>query len=262
MMMTKNNDILKNIEPARVVRLILEGTAADVGKRFFKSLVEKLAQVLTTKGAWVTEFIEEKRQLNALAFIIEGQWLNNFSYNIANTACERIVVEKRLLHLPDRLLELYKGNSDLVELRSILKHNHTASYLGVPLIDANESILGHLAVIDSHPIPNQPKIVNIIRIFANRASAELQRLKAEMQIHLNEAKFRKLFDSTMEAIIEFDQALVVTRVNPAAEKLFKLTLEEFSGKHVADIFAKAEINKVKMLVKTLEKQSSESLAVL
>jgi PAS domain S-box-containing protein len=152
------------------------------------------------------------------------------------------------------LLDLYKGNSDLVELEAILRRNHTVSYLGVPLTDADETILGHLSVVDSRPIPNQPKIVNVLRIFANRASAELQRLKAEKQIHLSEARFRKLFDSTMDAIVEFDENFTVTRVNPAAERLFKSRSEAFSGKNVTDIFASTEMKKVEMLVKTLGRQ--------
>lgn len=254
MLSSEHTGIFENIEPDRAIRLILEGTAAHVGERFFESLVENLAQVLNTKGAWVTEFIEEKRRLNTLAFILEGQWLKNFSYNIANTACERVVVEKQLFHIPDRMLELYKGNADLVEFGAILRRNHTVSYLGVPLANAKGRILGHLSVIDSRPIPNQPKIVNIIRIFANRASAELQRLKAEKQIYLSESKFRKLFDSAMDAIIEFDKTFAITRGNPAAEKLFKLTSGQFAGKSVTDIFAAMEMNKIQMLVKTLERQ--------
>jgi PAS domain S-box-containing protein len=252
--MNQRNDFFEHIEPDRATRLILEGTAADVGERFFESLVENLTEVLNTQGAWVTEFIEAENRLNTLAFIMDGRWLNQFSYDIADTACERIVVEKRLLHIPDRLLELYKGNTDVAELGSILRRNHTVSYLGVPLTDADENILGHLAVVDSRPIPNQPKILNVIRIFANRASAELQRLNAEKRVRLSEARFRKLFDSTMDGIIEFDATLTVTRVNPAAEELFKSTAGALSGKHVAQIFAAAETRKIKMLLKTLERQ--------
>lgn len=107
--MIKYNDILEDIEPDQAIRYILEGTAADVGDRFFYSLVENLARVLNTIGAWVTEFFEKERRLNALAFIFDGKWLNNYSYSILNTACERVIVEKRLLCIPDRLLEMYKG---------------------------------------------------------------------------------------------------------------------------------------------------------
>jgi PAS domain S-box-containing protein len=250
-------DYFENIEQDRAIRLILEGTAADVGARFFESLVEKLSQVLNTHGAWVTEFIEAENRLNALAFVMQGQWLNQFSYDIAGTACERIVVEKQLLHIPDRLLELYKGNTDVADLGAILRRNHTVSYLGVPLTDADERILGHLAVVDSRPIPNHPKILNVIRIFAHRASAELQRLNAEKQVHLSEARFRKLFDSTMDAIIEFDQTLMVTRVNPAAEELFQFSSGQYSGKHISEIFAAPEIKKVEVLVKTIGRQAEE-----
>jgi transcriptional regulator with GAF, ATPase, and Fis domain len=58
----------------------------------------------------------------------------------------------------------------------------------------------------------------------------------------------------MDGIIEFDATLTVTRVNPAAEELFKSTAGALSGKHVAQIFAAAETRKIKMLLKTLERQ--------
>ncbi|MFU8861848.1 MAG: hypothetical protein ACNA8K_15640 [Cyclonatronaceae bacterium] len=46
---------------------ILAGTAAHTGDEFFKSLVENLAKVLGTSGAWVTEFLErEKKRLVTL----------------------------------------------------------------------------------------------------------------------------------------------------------------------------------------------------
>jgi len=232
--MNKNGELFKDIVADQAIRLILEGTATEVGKRFFRSLVQNLIKVLNTKGAWVTEYIEEDRRLNALAFILNGRWLKNFSYDITGTACESVVVGKKLVHIPERLLELYKGNADLADLETILGNNNAVSYLGVPLTDANEKILGHLSVIDTRSIPKHPQVVNIFRIFANRASAELQRLNAEKIIHQNEKMFRGLFDSTMDAIIEIDRNLHITRINPAGENLIKLSSGKVSGKSLTN----------------------------
>jgi len=255
--MARTNNLFKNLKENQAIRLILEGTAADVGERFFKSLVENLTNVLKTRGAWVTEYNEEKRQLISLAFILDGQLINNFAYDISGTACEKVIEDKQLVHIPDRLLELYKGNPSLVEFEYILKTFKATSYLGVPLTDADDNILGHLSLIDTRSIPDHPQVINIFRIFANRASAELQRLKAEKKVNQSEEKFRKLFDSAMDAIIEISRDRKITRINPSGEKLFKTSSEKVLGKNISGFIGKVNHEKIDMLFKTLENLPKE-----
>jgi hypothetical protein len=40
--MDKRKELSKNIQEDQAIRIILEGTAADVGEKFFESLVENL----------------------------------------------------------------------------------------------------------------------------------------------------------------------------------------------------------------------------
>ncbi len=53
------------------------------------------------------------------------------------------------------------------------------SFLGIPLNDSNSNLLGHLAVLDVKPMANKPDLELILRIFAARAGAELERQLAE-----------------------------------------------------------------------------------
>lgn len=55
------------------LRIIMEGTSTVTGRRFFKALVENLAKVLDTKGAWVTEYVAEEKRLRSLAFRMGGR---------------------------------------------------------------------------------------------------------------------------------------------------------------------------------------------
>jgi GAF domain-containing protein len=43
-------------------------------------------------------------------------------------------------------------------------------------------ILGNLAVLDTRPLPCEPRSEALMRIFAARAAAELLRLRAESEI--------------------------------------------------------------------------------
>lgn len=256
--MQTESAVLSDHYEDEAIRYILEGTVAEVGEGFFGSLVENLSQVLQTAGAWITEYVEHERRLNSLAFYYNGQLLKNYSYSIAGTACEQVIVDKRMVYIPDRLLDLYKGNDDLAELKKLLKERAVVSYLGVPLLGRSNNILGHLSVIDSRTIPNTSKIVNIFRIFASRASAELLRLQAEQDIVHSEQRFRKLFDSTMDAIVEIDRQFAINRINLSGEQLLGARSTELRGKLLNTFFAPAEYSKIKALAKTLEKQPEEN----
>ncbi|MDH5574522.1 MAG: sigma 54-interacting transcriptional regulator [Nitrospirota bacterium] len=201
------------LDEETALRTILEGTATETGERFFESLVENLAKALHTHAAWVTDYLPESRRLKALAFYLNGSFLKDWAMDLTGTPCEHVIDQARLIHFPDNLLNLFPIDRDIAGLKA-------ASYMGLPLTNSTGNILGHLAVMDTRPMPADPRIEAIFRIFGARASAELQRLQAESATREREQKLRRLVDSAMDAIIELDEHLHVTRINPAAEKVF------------------------------------------
>jgi PAS domain S-box-containing protein len=211
---TDRSQPLKGLAADEALLAILEGTATETGQQFFAALVQNLAKALATHGAWVTEYFPETRRLRALAFWMDGRWVQDYEVDIAGSPCEQVIDQRRLVHFPDRLLELFPNEPDVMAIGAV-------SYMGVPLLDTDGSILGHLAVIDRRPIPEDPRVHAIFKIFAARAAGELQRLRAEAEVREREEKAGRLFDSAMDAIIELDDRFRITRVNPAAEKSFR-----------------------------------------
>ena len=65
-----------------------------------------------------------------------------------------------------------------------------ASYMGMPLLDLDGKVLGHLAVLDLRPMPSEPRAQALFQIFTARAAAELRRLRAEAQVREREAEVR------------------------------------------------------------------------
>jgi PAS domain S-box-containing protein len=204
------------------LRTILEGTATETGERFFAALVENLARALNTHGAWVTEYIEEQRRLKALAFWMGGQWIHGWEMVVDGTPCERVIDERCLIHIPDNLLDIYGNDPDVRAVGA-------ASYMGMPLLDLDGKILGHLAVLDLRPMPKEPRAEALFQIFAARAAAELRRLRVEAAVREREEKLGRLVHSAMDAIIELNRNLNVTRVNAAAEKVFCCCSQEIVG---------------------------------
>ena len=205
------------------LRTILEGTATETGQRFFAALVENLARALNTHGAWVTEYLEDCRRIRALAFWMGGQWIDDFETEIDGNPCGDVIKEVRLVHFPDNLKDHYPDNHGIrtIGLRS---------YMGVPLLDLDGKVLGHLAVLDRRPMPEEPRALALFQIFAARAAAELRRLRAEKQVRDREEKLGRLVNSAMDAIIELDQHLSVTQINPAAEKVFGCNVGDVRGR--------------------------------
>ena len=226
------------------IRLILEGTAQETGQAFFRALVQRLAQVLGTAGALVTEFDEKKDTLNALAFWFGTDFIPHFEYDVAGTPCEQVIRNSELFQVVEGLMMLFPDDPHLKPL-------HAVSYLGMPLPDKDSRILGHLAVLDTKPMLKQPRTENLFRIFAARAGAELRRIRSESQIRDRETKLSMLINSAMDAIIELDQELKIIRVNPSGEKVFRRSSSQMIGVPFTSMLASSSANKLIRLAKQL-----------
>lgn len=236
---------LQNLETDVALRAILQGTATETGHGFFAALVHNLASALGTHGAWVTEYFPDARRLRALAFWMDGQWVPDYEVDIAGSPCGEVIDKRRLVHFPDRLLELFPNEPDMAAVGAV-------SYLGVPLLDTDGSILGHLAVIDRRPIPEDPRVHAIFQIFAARGAAELQRLRAEAEVRDREEKVGRLLASAMDAIIELDDRLYVTHVNPAAEKVFGCRKDSMVGRDFCQFVVETDRRRLVTLINELD----------
>jgi hypothetical protein len=140
---------------------IVEGTATETGEAFFDELVKHLARAIGTKCAWVTEWLESERRLRSFSFWVGDRFFGDFEYDIADTPCEPVIANRRLIHVPERLLELYSSDASLEPLGAV-------SYMGVPLFDTDDRILGHLAVLHDAPMPEDERVTAIFNIGRHR----------------------------------------------------------------------------------------------
>jgi hypothetical protein len=109
----------RGLDEDATVRAILEGTATETGERFFAALVENLSKALNTYSSWVTEYIEESRQLRALAFWAGGQLVEDFKIDITGTPCEAVIESARLVHYPDNIHDLFPNSSTIREFSAV-----------------------------------------------------------------------------------------------------------------------------------------------
>ncbi len=183
---------MRRIKEDEALQRILKGTVSQTGFAFLRELVRNLAQTLHTRAAWVTRYVPEKRRLSSLAFWRDGSFVDSYDYDIAGTPCERSIDDGRLVHYPERAAELFPLDEDMKTLGIV-------SYMAVPILDTDGAIMGHLAVMDDQPMPEEPFLVPLFELFAARAAAELRRLIAEKKIRLLTDEAEYLRDVAGEA---------------------------------------------------------------
>jgi len=209
---------LPNLDSAEfsVLRAIVEGTVNATGDDFFRALVRNLSIATGVMGAFIAEFAETKTRVRALAFWMDGQFVENQAWDLQDTPCQAVLCGD-LCHYPSGVWQQFP-DEDGVE-----------SYLGVPLIDENGQILGHLAIFDSQEMPAEPRLMYTFEIFAARAAAELNRIRTLQQLRETEERFRDLFDEAPIAYVHEDLESRFISANRAAMRILGITPEQVPG---------------------------------
>ncbi len=221
-----------------VLRLILEGTNRTVGGEFLQSLVRSLAAAIDVQFAFVAEFADSPSRVRTLAFYGDGRFQDNTSWDLRDTPCED-VVRGNLCHHASNVYRLFPRDVPLVE-------RHIESYLGVPLSDVTGRTIGHLAVFDRRPMPLEAVQIQMFRIFASRAAAELERLHIERMLRMSEKQFRDLFEQAPIAYVYEDTDTNFVSANRAFMELLGLGPGDVPGTRGLSLVAPAQDNQARV----------------
>ncbi len=126
---------------------------------------------------------------------------------------------------------------DIFPDRPGLRDMGAVSYMGLPLVDVDGQIIGNLAVLDNRPMPEEPRALTLFRIFADRASAELRRVRAERGIREREEKYRRIVETTGEGFLLLGHDLTITDVNKACGRMLGYGREAIIGQTLIDFVA-------------------------
>ncbi len=166
-------DITERKKAEETFRLIVAGTAPTTGSDFFQSLVQHMAQALRARYAFVTT-CDDQKHARTLAFWKGDGFGEDFEFDIADTPCEKV--------LHGNVCHYRQGLQRLFPLDKLLADWRAESYLGVPMLDRRNRVIGHIAILDSKPMEADLRTIDLLKIFASRAAAELKRQKAEEQL--------------------------------------------------------------------------------
>ncbi len=168
-------DITARKRQESALKLIVAGTAAQVGDEFFQACVWSLTKLLMMRYVFLAEFSDDqKTTLRTLAFWDQNNFQENFEYTVAGTPSLDVLKGwmSRCLH---SVQEAYPHDEGLRTLG-------VESYLGEPIVDSLGNTLGLLVAMDSHPMTEEQDFETqdlILKIFAARAGTEIERKRAQ-----------------------------------------------------------------------------------
>jgi formate hydrogenlyase transcriptional activator len=214
---TAENDLLLAIS---------EATSAYTGKDFLLELAKHITLTLSMRYALITECANaEKTMLRTLCYMDGEKVLDNMEYSTADIPCEIIMKGKDFFMAKD-------------VQKVFPKEKGIESYVGVPIYSSVSSeVIGHIIAVDPNPVTSEKNQTAILKIFAARAGAEIERMKAEQKLKKanaelkillkeSEERFRDLFEEAPIAYVHEGLDSKFIKANRAALKALGVKPEE------------------------------------
>jgi PAS domain S-box-containing protein len=197
------------------------GVAGAVGDGVFDAIVRYLAATLDVDFAFVGELAPgPQRLIRSLAVCMDGRISEALEYDPGETPC-RDVVGRGFSYVGEDVLARYPTDG-------MLRQCGFTGYAGYPLTAGDGSPLGVIAVLSRRRLPEKTRVEAVLKIFAARAAAELERLRADAIREQSELSYRAIFDASEDCIFVHDlDSGAIVDVNPRACRAYGYTREEF-----------------------------------
>ena len=168
------NELAERKRAELILQKLIAGTSSVTGEAFFLAFVQNVAETLEVPYALITELDED--QLRTLGFWASGALQPSISYSAVHTPCEYSLRDGQF-YCEQLIQKLFPKDLDLVTMQA-------EGYLGVALKNHEGNAIGNLCILDTKTISEHKRVeaIAILKIFAARASAELQRKQADEKL--------------------------------------------------------------------------------
>ncbi|WP_199302125.1 PAS domain-containing sensor histidine kinase [Pseudanabaena cinerea] len=198
-------DISDRKQAEASLQSLVEGAAAKTGANFFPALVEYIAKALNVRFVFVTRALKD--QLKIEVSWIDGT-INPSSVIGLHTSPCAVTIHKGSFECPN-LTE--SGFADSV----VVKKLGAVSYFGLAITKADGQKIGSICILDDKPIRDIPRANAILRVFAARVSAEVERFEALESLRELNQQLESRVEERTQALQYANQQLSVTNAELA-----------------------------------------------
>jgi two-component system cell cycle sensor histidine kinase/response regulator CckA len=202
-------------EVLRQSALGVSGAGGDI----FTALVSYCANALGVDYAYIVlPCADNPERLRTLALYAHGQIADNVEYHIAGTPCANVVGQQFRFY-PRDVRQLFPGDNMLSQLG-------IEGYAAYPLTDSQGRALGLIGVMHRQPLADDRLAESMLKIFAARAAAELERERANEALRASEEQYHTIFNGSVDGLALCTPDGRIVDTNPAFCRLHGYTREE------------------------------------
>ncbi len=214
-----NSKIPMPITTEEVLRQTAIGISSANGADILRALVQYLATTLNVDYAFIAlRLADNPVRLRTIAVVAKGQVADDFEYDLVDTPCMNVIGQQFRFH-PCGVSDLYPGNK-------LLKDLGVEAYAAHPLNDSQGRPLGVIGVLHQQALDNSRDVEPMLRIFAARAAAEIERQRNETALRAREEQYHAIFNGSVDGLALCRSDGRIAEANPAFCRLHGYTREE------------------------------------
>lgn len=200
---------------------IAQNISANTGEAFFQSLVQTLATTLEIDYALIGKLNPgQSDRVTTVAVYCQGQIAENFEYDLLHTPCTD-VIHASFCCYPQAVQQQFPHDPLLARMA-------VESYLGISLLSSTNQPLGLLVVMNRQPIVDLHLAESMLRIFANRAAAELEREQAAETLRGQEELLRLALNAAQMGAWDWNIVTGEEKWSKEVSEIFGIPAEQVS----------------------------------
>jgi PAS domain S-box-containing protein len=219
---------LREAEALRAAALAVSGAGGDA---VFGELGQVLGRILGVEATMISVFADgDRSRMRTLATWLDGHLLSSFEYELARTPCAGVIGREFRYVGSGAAREFAPGT--MFHVKSM--DAYSAYSLNAP----DGAQLGLIAVMDRKPLPEASLVEPLLKIFAMRAVAEIERARAQAALEASEASYRAIFEASEDTIFVHDwDTGAILEANARACEMYGYSVEELRNASIAQLSA-------------------------
>ncbi len=190
---------------------LIESTVGNTGETYFYALVRELARFLSIDAVFIAARNDDSQQsYQTHAYWCDGGYIMNQGVSLLHSPCGE---SGSFWYMENAAAELFPQSTLLQEKFK------ACGFFAVKLQDSSGRDIGLLAGMGRGPLHPDQSDVHIIKLFAARSGAELERKRALGETLMEKERAQITLHSIGDGVITTDRKGCIDYMNPVAEAL-------------------------------------------
>ncbi|WP_258808433.1 bifunctional diguanylate cyclase/phosphodiesterase [Pseudidiomarina sp. CB1] len=155
---------------------------------FIENLAKLLSELLRADHVMIAEVFDDAPETaQIVTFYSRGEFQPPVSYELNGSPCEQVLSTESCV--------FREGVCESFPQDAMLQHLGAASYIGVPMLTADQNKLGLLAILNDQPADYDSTVLELLQVAAAQAAAELAQLRISRNLQESQRRLQTLMNS-------------------------------------------------------------------